>query len=264
LGTRYADPDSGRSRSGRGLLIVNADDLGYDAETSDAILASFSVGAITSATAMVFMEDSERAAPLALHSGLPTGLHLNLLEPFSGDVASETVRADHEAVCRHFASGARRWFYDPRIREPLARTIRHQLEEFMRLYDRPPTHFDGHQHMHLSLNVLLEPGPLAGLPARRSFSFARGQKSMPNRAWRGATSALIRRRFGSTRRFHSIRDLAPELGGAGLEGALASARATSVEVMTHPGWGDEFELLRSDRWREALDGLPLGSYADLP
>src|SRR5436853_422957 len=80
-----------------------------------------------------------------------------------------------------------------------------------------PTHFDGHHHMHVSLNVVLGGGSLSALPARRSFSFARGQKSLPNRAWRESVSFVIRSRFGATRWFFSIRDLAPELGGSGLE-----------------------------------------------
>src|SRR5436853_36393 len=155
-----------------GLLIVNADDLGYDAPTTDAILESFRRGAITSATAMMHMADSERAARLARESGIPAGLHLNLIEPFTGAAVPPRVREDQERLCGHFASKHRlRWLYDPRIRGLLRRTIEDQLNEFERLYGGLPTHFDGHRHMHLSLNVVLGRTPLSPLPARRSFSY---------------------------------------------------------------------------------------------
>jgi len=247
-----------------GFLIINADDLGYDAPTTDAIVESFGRGAITSATAMVHMADSERAASLARERGLPTGLHLNLIEPFTGSSMAPRVREEQERVCRHFASKHRlRWLYDPRIGGPLRRTIEDQLNEFERLYGGPPTHFDGHRHMHLSLNVVLGRTPLSPLPARRSFSYEPGDKSFANRAWREGVSFAIRSRFGGTRWFFSIRDLAPELGGSGLERALERSRDAAVEVMVHPGWEDERRLLGDPRWTSALSGYRLGSYRDL-
>jgi len=247
-----------------GLLIVNADDLGYDAPTTDAILESFRRGAITSATAMMHMADSERAARLARESGIPAGLHLNLIEPFTGAAVPPRVREDQERLCGHFASKHRlRWLYDPRIRGLLRRTIEDQLNEFERLYGGPPTHFDGHRHMHLSLNVVLGRTPLSPLPARRSFSYEPGDKSLANRAWREGVSFAIRSRFGGTRWFFSIRDLAPELGGKGLDRALERSRESAVEVMVHPGWDDERGLLEDPAWAERISRFRLGSYRDL-
>jgi hypothetical protein len=247
-----------------GFLIINADDLGYDATTTDAILESFRQGAITSATAMVHMADSERAARLARESGLPAGLHLNLIEPFTGAAVPPRVREDQEWLCGHFASKHRlRWLYDPRIRGLLQRTIEDQLNEFERLYGEPPTHFDGHRHMHLSLNVVLGRTPLSSLPARRSFSYEPGDKSLANRAWREGVSFAIRSRFGGTRWFFSIRDLAPELGGKGLDMALERSGESAVEVMVHPGWEDERRLLEDPAWVERISRYRLGSYRDL-
>jgi hypothetical protein len=48
-----------------GLLIVNADDWGGSEATTDAILATFEAGRITSTSGMVHMPDSDRAAEIA-------------------------------------------------------------------------------------------------------------------------------------------------------------------------------------------------------
>jgi predicted glycoside hydrolase/deacetylase ChbG (UPF0249 family) len=46
--------------------------------------------------------------------------------------------------------------------------------------------------------------------------------------------------------------------------AAALAREASVEVMTHPGIRDEYELLVSEDWRRAVAGLRQGSFSALP
>lgn len=243
---------------------MNADDLGYDVRTTDAILASHARGAVTSATALVWMTDSERAADLARRGGCPAGLHLNFIEPYTAADVPERARDDQTRLCEHFAAGGTRaLLYDRRIREPLRRCVRDQLDAFVALYGTLPTHWDGHRHKHLSLNVLLEPGPLASLPARRSFSYAPGEKPFANRMLRDAVSWVARQRFGGPRYFHSIRDLAPELGGEGLERAVARAQDATVEVMVHPGEDSEFAFINAPSWLALLSGQRIGSYRDL-
>src|SRR5437899_2189595 len=68
---------------GAGLLIVNADDWGRDAETTTRILDCARLRAVSAVSAMVFMKDSERAAMIARQQGIEAGLHLNLTTPFS-------------------------------------------------------------------------------------------------------------------------------------------------------------------------------------
>ena len=65
------------------MLIINADDWGYDAHTTTRALTCVERGSISSVSAMVFMEDSERAAAVARDRGIDAGLHLNLDTPFS-------------------------------------------------------------------------------------------------------------------------------------------------------------------------------------
>ena len=68
---------------GPGVLIVNADDWGRDEKTTERTLECVLRGAVSSVSAMVFMEDSARAAAVAQESGIDAGLHLNLTTPFS-------------------------------------------------------------------------------------------------------------------------------------------------------------------------------------
>src|SRR5262245_3430518 len=88
------------------MLIVNADDLGRDTRATDTAIACHARGRITSASAMVFMADSARAATMATDAGLTTGLHLNLSERFTApDVPAGPCKA-HESICR-FLSASR-------------------------------------------------------------------------------------------------------------------------------------------------------------
>src|SRR5258707_15355248 len=80
------------------MLIINADDLGRAVRETDVALVCYKQGRISSASAMVFMEDSERAAALARESGLDVGLHLNLSQTYSGRCVSHAARAAQERV----------------------------------------------------------------------------------------------------------------------------------------------------------------------
>src|SRR5678816_4590684 len=83
--------DSSESRgasSQTGALIINADDWGRDRDTTDRILECATRRAISAASGMVLMDDSERAAHLAREKGIDIGLHLNLTEEFSGQNVS--------------------------------------------------------------------------------------------------------------------------------------------------------------------------------
>jgi len=142
------------------ILIVNADDFGWNRPTTDLTLETFEAGRLTSATALMFMDDTERAAELALEAGLPIGLHVNLTDPLSGADVPAAVRERQLRAIRHFGAPAtvlrsRRWLYDPRARQLTEDAVSDQLERFRELYGREPTHFDGHNHVHLCPNVAL-------------------------------------------------------------------------------------------------------------
>ena len=73
---------SDETNHSRACVILNADDWGRDVETTDRSLECTLQGVISSVSAMVFMEDSKRAANLALGHRIDAGLHLNLTTPF--------------------------------------------------------------------------------------------------------------------------------------------------------------------------------------
>jgi predicted glycoside hydrolase/deacetylase ChbG (UPF0249 family) len=246
-----------------GLLIVNADDWGAEWATTDAILACFQAGAISSATAMVFMEDSHRAAALARAHGLSVGLHLNLTMTYTDTQSSARARKQQSRLAELYATASRpHRSLHPAALHLVRDCVKDQLQEFHRLYGVPPTHIDGHNHAHLSTNVLLSRGLPRGIRLRRAQNWppARTLGARAGRRVRDATLAG----FHTTRWFTSIRTAHPALGGHGLHELLELARDASVEIMVHPGWEDERNVLLAPDWEQALRGRPLGSYAQLP
>src|SRR2546426_6533361 len=91
----------GTMNSYPGLLIVNADDWGRDSRTTGKILDCFQRRAVSSVSAMVFMEDSERAAAMARERGVDAGLHLNLTTLFSAPKCPERLLERQGELARY-------------------------------------------------------------------------------------------------------------------------------------------------------------------
>ncbi|HEX4008869.1 MAG TPA: ChbG/HpnK family deacetylase [Solirubrobacteraceae bacterium] len=247
-----------------GLLVVNADDLGISRQDTDAIFESFAAGAISSATALVWMSDSRRAAERARDGTLPVGLHLNLIEPYTaGDVPDRVADTQRRVVRRLRGAGSGAYVYHPSWARDFERCIADQLAQFTELYGRPPTHFDGHQHMHLAANAVLARslGPL--VTCRRPVNRTTDESRPAKRAGRALLFAALRSRFRTTRWCLSIRALDPRLSGTQMRVRLGQASHSSVEVMVHPGWEDERQVLQGDAWRDTLAGFRVGSFAEL-
>src|SRR5690349_2597620 len=83
------------------MLIITADDYGETEEATDRILECFRIGSVTSASAMVFMADSQRAASLSRGTNLEIGLHLNLTEAFTGANAGNELRNQQSRVAKY-------------------------------------------------------------------------------------------------------------------------------------------------------------------
>jgi len=244
-----------------GLLIVNADDWGGAAAITDAIERCFAAGAITSATTMVHMADSDRAAELAVARGRPIGLHLNLDQAFDGPGVPPAVRARHDRVRAHFADlPRRRWTWEPRVHGLVRAAVADQLEAFRALYAREPTHVDSHHHAHVCPDAFL--ALPRGVKARTTLTPRPGSSAARVLAYR-AKHAALRARLRTTASFHALSQLHPDLGGGGLEDVVAEAARRPVEVMCHPGSEDQLAVLLTPGWRAAVDGAPLGSYAAL-
>lgn len=248
----------------KGLLIVNADDWGYDEPTTKAIADCYRAGGLTSTTAMMFMAGSRDAAALARENpGLGIGLHLNLIEEYSDPATPAPIRERQGRLVAYFRQRRlRRWLYDPRIRREVNRIVADQFECFHELYGRMPTHMDGHQHCHLAANVLLSPSVPRGTKIRNALSDTRRDGSLAN-GMRRVRDRVLSRRFRSTDYFFSVVTAWPGLSGPPPDELLALSREATVEVMVHPGFASEYEPLQSAEWTGAMRNLPTGTYEDL-
>ena len=236
------------------MLIVNADDFGASTSTSDPVVDLFEEGVISSASAMVRMRDSARAASLARERAMPTGLHLNLTLPFDEPAVPGDVRERQLRVTE--VLGSESWREDRDETPPgrlLEDVISDQLECFRASFGEP-SHLDGHHHIHIHPAVL-EHLP-RDLPIRPILSVPSRAEARPGRRERG-----IRRRFRSPDLCFAFEHVHPALGGAGLK-ALEPAQERTLEIMTHPQRKPEQQALLSPEWRDVLSTLTVGSYLD--
>jgi hypothetical protein len=224
-----------------GVLIINADDWGRTTETTDRIYECFSQRAVSSVSAMVFMEDSERASAIARESGVDAGLHLNFTTPFSARQCP-TVVADHQTKIARYLRQGRLWqaIFNPLLTRSFQYVVAAQLDEFCRLYGAPPKRLDGHHHMHLCANVLWGELLPPGTVARRNFSFQPGEKSLWNRLYRQMVDHRLARRHRVTDYFFSLEPVEPL---SRLQRVFGLASGSVVEVETHPVNADEYRFL---------------------
>jgi predicted glycoside hydrolase/deacetylase ChbG (UPF0249 family) len=240
------------------MLVINADDLGRSRAETDAALACFHEGRLTSASAMVLMEDSERAAERVRECGLDVGLHLNLSQSYNGRTRSRADEAHRRIVRFMTRSKYAVLLYHPGLRRDFRDDFHAQMDEFVRLYGKTPSHVDGHQHRHICANVLWDEVIPRGQRVRRNFSFFPGEKATVNRVYRKVVDGLLGRRYRLTDYFFAL----PDCWKAGRLSRLALlAKTKSVELMTHPVRAEEFAFLMGDTHKELLRELQLVTYA---
>jgi predicted glycoside hydrolase/deacetylase ChbG (UPF0249 family) len=141
------------------LLIINADDLGYDPEVTRGILESMRQGVVSSTTFMVNTPHSEAAARLA--HGLSVGLHLNLARyaPVS-KTFPQALLDKGELAEAHAASLPA---------QAVRLEVLAQLDRLEALLARRATHIDVHKHLHRHEGVLtglMQAAKERGLPVR--------------------------------------------------------------------------------------------------
>ena len=243
------------------MIIINADDWGRCREETDAALSCYEAGRITSVSAMVFMEDSERAAELAKGVGLDVGLHLNLSQRYNGHVGSARVTDAQERIVRFMTrSKYSVLFYHPFLRTQFGGVYQAQVDEFLRLYGKPPSHVDGHQHKHLCANMLIDEVIPRGQRVRRSFSFWPGEKGLVNRGYRSVVDEWLHRRYRITDSFFSL-ELC--LKTKRLMRVAQLAKVSELELMTHPANAVEYAHLMGSVYGAMLEDLKKGSHANL-
>lgn len=243
------------------MLIVNADDLGRTEEDTDNILSCFQRGLVTSASAMVFMADSRRAAILALSAGLEMGLHLNMDQSFSGPDLPPKLAKYHQRVVRYLRRG--KWpqvLFNPALSKSFRYAFEAQHEEFCRLFGKEPARIDGHHHMHLCMNMMVDRIIPRGMAVRRNFTFSRGEKNYFNRLYRRLVDAFLVHRYVCTDAFFSIEPVKDLLRQ---EEIFRLARSRNVEIMVHPGIREQYEHLMSSEYLALIRSVPMGTYAML-
>lgn len=241
------------------MLIINADDWGRSVAETNAALRCYKEARITSASAMVFMADSERAAELAKENDLDVGLHLNFTEPFTGGNYLTELGEQHARTVRYLTGNEyAQLVYNPFLRGAFSYSYEAQYQEFARLFGNPPSHIDGHHHMHLCVNLVFSNLIPAGTKQRRNFSFWPGEKNILNRTYRSLIDRWLARRYQLPDYFF---DLAQCIQQKKLDRVTALAKSSNVELMTHPIVASEAAYLMGHEFAAILRKVEEGTYA---
>lgn len=233
------------------MLLINADDWGWEEEVTDRILRCHRQGGIQAASGMTFMEDSERAAGLAQENNLPVGLHLNLTLDFTWRAVPSNLKKRHRAIAGYL--NGRKWnqlLYNPFLQKDFDYVFQSQWEEFIRLYGKSPARLDGHHHMHLCMNMLLLNKYPKGIRVRRNFTFDQGEKSWMNRLYRYLIDRWLTPRFHCTDHFFSLKPIDRER----IRKILLLSKSKEVELMVHPSADEECSYLLSEDWLDVIHG----------
>lgn len=269
-------------------LIINADDLGMNAERDRGIFRAFATGVVSSASLVANGSCFATAAAGAREAGMPVGVHLNLSEgsPLTGPIGGVTddngrfpgkTALRSALLAGNFDLGA--------IRRELAAQV-----ERVRSAGLVPDHLDSHQHFHLFPTLaplVVELAQSSGIAALRRSTPAEPAELDPQGAL-GAELRLYRSLAGS---FEQLLSTAPEIVlPDGLWGMpdlhrldterlcqlLQKIPAGRWELMTHPGHGTgssfngsqrtvELQALVSDEARNIVRkrGIRLCSFGEL-
>jgi len=241
----------------RGVLIVNADDWGRDRNTTDRILDCVKLGSVSSTSAMVFMEDSQRAGLLAREHQVDTGLHLNFTTPFSGQLNSTHLLNHQNRIARYLLRNRlAQIIYHPGLVSSFEYVVAAQIDEYERVYGTSPERVDGHHHMHLCANVIFGKLLPEGVVARRNFTFSRGEKGRLNRFYRAYIDRQVAKRNPLVDYLFSI---VPVDDLKRLRKIFVLANSAVVELETHPVLPIEYEFLTSGSIFSGLNGVEIAS-----
>lgn len=225
-------------------LIVNADDWGRDTDTTDRILECWAMGTVSSASAMVFMEDSVRSAEIARERQVDCGLHLNFTTPFSSRDTPPRLRTHQERITGYLRSNRfARTIFHPGLSSSFEYVTLAQVEEFSKRFGALPCRYDGHHHMHLCANVmfgkLIPPGSIV----RRNFSFRSSEKGFINRIYRRMGDRALAKKYQITDYFFSLPPLEPR---SRVDEIISISQRSVVEVETHPINPSEYRFLTGE------------------
>jgi predicted glycoside hydrolase/deacetylase ChbG (UPF0249 family) len=150
--------------------------------------------------------------------------------------------------------------FNPLLMKSFDYVVRAQVDEFRRLYGSAPARLDGHHHMHLCANVLLQRLLPPGTIVRRNFSFRPGEKSILNRTYRRFVDEGLARRHRMVDHLFSIAPLNPP---ERLQRIFSLAHRAVIELETHPVNPEEYALLASPEFCRSAGAVP-STFQSLP
>ncbi|MEN6626756.1 MAG: WecB/TagA/CpsF family glycosyltransferase [Candidatus Sumerlaeia bacterium] len=226
------------------MLIVNADDLGLDSRTNEAIIASLRGQCCSSATLMANMEGFEEACELVHQHGLleHVGVHVNLSDgvPLTGPIRRLPRFCDKDGRLR-LQRGERVLWLSADERAAVAAEVRAQIAR-LRGRHIAMTHLDSHKNIHEEWGIFKIVTALAaeaGIPYVRRFRNIGWITSLVKSGYRNALNRRLERLgLARTRYFGSIADYRYECArGRG------ERIGGSCEVMVHPCLDAEGEVI---------------------
>jgi len=153
-------------------LIVNADDFGLTRGVSAGILTAHRHGIVTSTTVLVTADVDRGELAAARDAGLGMGLHVNLTLGRPLTNARSLVDASGR-----FVRDARRAAQRAAVKD-VEREVGAQIDKFLTLVRRGPTHLDTHHHVGLHepvTGVVLAAAKRLGVPVRSQNGGARAR-----------------------------------------------------------------------------------------
>jgi chitin disaccharide deacetylase len=243
-------------------LIINADDLGVNAQRSHGIFQCVEFGVVTNTSLYPNGTDSDAAAKHARERKVSAGLHLNLTDEYP------LSKPEHIAGLVEM-NGT--FLGERKLREALEegsvptasleREVRAQLDWFFDTHGSAPTHIDGHRHVHLYpavADVLIElmerygimnvripcEEPLPPFGYQITDDELAGVEALNARA-RAARDMYCGRGLRTTDHFRGL-TLAGNASLKNLRHIIGKLPEGTTELMVHPGsactYGTPFDL----------------------
>jgi chitin disaccharide deacetylase len=209
-------------------VVINADDLGREAQVNRAIIDAFDRELITSASMMANMPGFDEAVELVRARRLEDriGVHLNLTQ---GRPLTDPVRAMPrfcDASGELTPRGPTIWRLSSEERRAIETEFAGQIDRLI-AHGIEPTHLDSHQHFHTQWPVapiLVDLARRYGIAAVRLSRNCGQAPSLPKRVYKSVFNARLAR---------SGRTLTSHFGAARDVASLTHIDGP-IEIMVHP------------------------------
>jgi chitin disaccharide deacetylase len=281
------------------LLVINADDFGFDPAINAAVEQAHAAGILTSASLTVAGAHVEAAVEYAKrHPKLGVGIHLCLVRgrAVSLPAAIEGLAASDGSLPESLLLFSAKLAFSRRLDAAVAAELRAQVERFLAT-GLQPTHLDTHMHTHLHPRVLEIVVRLAreyGVPFVRApveplgTALRCGRHNLPRRLARWTIFGTLGSRVQRRLRQQGVRTVDRAIGVLD-PGQLTEDFVTAylermpdgaTEVFFHPATetsealrqcqygyqhAEELRALRSSRVRELIErrGIQLMNFREL-